>query len=222
MERVRARDVAAFESIYDAYHRLVFGIALKMLQDAMAAEDLTQAVFLKVWSQPERLRLGKFRRLDRAASRGTARSTRYAAARFAPKGDMPVDVPLEGSIDETVFARLDGQRVARGARCVAGRTALPDRTRFFRRRHARRDRASHRDAARHRQNAHPRGLAQIALGTRSERRAMIHDDAMLDSVAVLALGALPEAEALAVARARRDLRGVPSRIRRPARRGEFR
>lgn len=45
MERVQARDADAFEALYDGYHRLVYGIALRVLSDPAAAEDVTQAVF---------------------------------------------------------------------------------------------------------------------------------------------------------------------------------
>lgn len=123
MERVRERDVAAFEAIYDAYHRLVHGIALKMLQDVMAAEDLTQAVFLKIWSQPDAFSTGNF-------GAWIARVTRNRALDFLrsralrSEGEMPIDVPVESAIDDVVFARLDGERV----RDALG--ALPEEQRF--------------------------------------------------------------------------------------------
>jgi RNA polymerase sigma-70 factor (ECF subfamily) len=60
MERVRARDVDAFEQLYDGYHRLVFGIALRIASDAALAEDVTQSIFLKLWSAPEAFREGNF------------------------------------------------------------------------------------------------------------------------------------------------------------------
>jgi RNA polymerase sigma-70 factor (ECF subfamily) len=60
MDRVRARDATAFEALYDGYHRLVFGIGLRMLGDPAMAEDLTQNVFLKVWTSPDAFRGGSF------------------------------------------------------------------------------------------------------------------------------------------------------------------
>lgn len=60
MARVRTKDAAAFESLYDAYHRLVYGIAFRVVGDATAAEDVTQAVFLKIWTAPERFAEGNF------------------------------------------------------------------------------------------------------------------------------------------------------------------
>jgi len=110
MARVRDRDVAAFEAIYDAYHRLVYGIALKMLGDVMAAEDLTQAVFFKLWSHPETFEAGNFGAWIARVTRNRALDSLRSRALRA-EGDMPLDVALDGSLDDTVFARLDGERV---------------------------------------------------------------------------------------------------------------
>ncbi len=110
MAQVRDRDVAAFEAIYDAYHRLVYGIALKMLQEVMAAEDLTQAIFLTVWSRPESFETGNFGAWIARVTRNRALDTLRSRA-LRVEGEMPVDVPLDGSLDETVFAMLDSERV---------------------------------------------------------------------------------------------------------------
>ena len=123
MERVRERDVAAFEAIYDAYHRLVHGIALKMLQDVMAAEDLTQAVFLKVWSQPTAFTSGNFGAWISRVTRNRALDTLRSRA-LRVEGDLPLDVAVEGTLDDVVFARIDGERV----RLALG--TLPDEQRF--------------------------------------------------------------------------------------------
>ncbi|HEY5341876.1 MAG TPA: sigma-70 family RNA polymerase sigma factor, partial [Candidatus Aquilonibacter sp.] len=60
MAGVRARDAGAFEALYDEFHRLVYGVAMRMLSDAASAEDVTQAVFLKVWTSPELFHGGNF------------------------------------------------------------------------------------------------------------------------------------------------------------------
>jgi RNA polymerase sigma-70 factor, ECF subfamily len=110
MARIRDRDVAAFETIYDAYHRLVYGIALRMLGDSAAAEDLTQAVFLKVWSSPESFASGNFGAWISRVTRNRALDVLRSRAVRA-EDEMPADIPIEGSIDEVVFARIDGDRV---------------------------------------------------------------------------------------------------------------
>ncbi len=91
MARVRERDAAAFEAIYDAYHRLVYGVAFRMLGDVAGAEDVTQGVFLKIWSAPDLFSNGNFagwivritrnRALDVLRSKARARGDARAAAR---------------------------------------------------------------------------------------------------------------------------------------------
>ena len=121
MVGVRERDVAAFEAIYDSYHRLVYGIALKMLQDTMAAEDLTQAVFLKVWSAPDTFAGGNFAAWISRVARNRALDMLRSRSLRA-EGEMPLDVPLDEALHDTVFAMIDGD-------CVRNALAnLPDIT----------------------------------------------------------------------------------------------
>jgi RNA polymerase sigma-70 factor (ECF subfamily) len=113
MERVRARDVDAFEQLYDGHHRLVFGIALRIAGDAALAEDVTQSVFLKLWSAPEAFREGNFAGwLSRVARNRALDIVRSRANQ--PSAEISADIPAEASTDATVFARIDAQRV-RGA-----------------------------------------------------------------------------------------------------------
>ncbi|HYZ14824.1 MAG TPA: sigma-70 family RNA polymerase sigma factor [Candidatus Acidoferrum sp.] len=110
MERVRTRDADAFEQLYDTYHRLVFGIGLRILGDATMAEDVTQAVFLKLWTAPEAFRGGSFVAwLSRVARNRALDLARARSAR--PEIEIPPDIPLEGALDDDVFARLDAQQV---------------------------------------------------------------------------------------------------------------
>jgi RNA polymerase sigma-70 factor (ECF subfamily) len=110
MVRVRDRDVAAFEHIYDAFHRLVYGIAIRMLADASAAEDVTQTVFLKLWSAPDAYAGGNFGAWLARVTRNRALDAIRARA-VRQEGEIPVDLALDESLDETVFLRLDGDRV---------------------------------------------------------------------------------------------------------------
>ncbi len=110
MERVRARDVSAFESLYDAYHRLVFGIGLRMLGDPSMAEDLTQTVFMKIWTAPEAFRGGSFVAWVSRVARNRALDVLRSRA-VHPEIAFPADLPLEGALDDDVLAGLDAQRV---------------------------------------------------------------------------------------------------------------
>ncbi|MBD5654183.1 MAG: sigma-70 family RNA polymerase sigma factor, partial [Candidatus Eremiobacteraeota bacterium] len=130
MAGVRERNVAAFEAIYDTYHRLVYGIALKMLQDAMAAEDLTQAVFLKIWSQPDSFVTGNFGAWIARVTRNRALDTLRSRALRA-EGEMPLDVALEGALDEFVFSRIDGERVRLALNSLPDEQRSPIELGFF-------------------------------------------------------------------------------------------
>lgn len=110
MERVLARDVSAFEQLYDAYHRLVFGIALRILGDAAMSEDLTQSVFLKLWSAPEAYREGNFNAWISRVTRNRALDVLRSRASKV-EHEIPTDLAAEGSLDDVVFSRIDAQRL---------------------------------------------------------------------------------------------------------------
>jgi RNA polymerase sigma-70 factor (ECF subfamily) len=109
MARVRARDAAAFEALYDAYHRLVYGIAFRMLGDGSGAEDVTQAVFLKIWTSPELFHGGNF-------PGWIVRSTRNRVldilrSKAHGQGELPEQQPAEETIEDTAFADIDAALV---------------------------------------------------------------------------------------------------------------
>ena len=59
MEQV-AEDGAAFEHCYGEYRPVVYEVALRMVGNHYEAEDITQQVFLRVWSKPSAFRGGNF------------------------------------------------------------------------------------------------------------------------------------------------------------------
>jgi len=112
LERVVERDTAAFEQLYDQYHRLVYGIAVRMLIDVSSAEDLTQSVFLKLWSAPGAFRGGNFVAwLCRVTRNRALDILRSKAAR--PDAKIPCSIAADDPIDNVVVARLEGERVRR-------------------------------------------------------------------------------------------------------------
>ncbi len=110
MDRVRARDASAFEALYDGYHRLVFGIGLRMLGDPATAEDLTQTVFLKVWTSPDAFRGGSFVAWVSRVARNRALDVLRSRSAH-PESEIPAELPLDGALDDDVLAGLDAQRV---------------------------------------------------------------------------------------------------------------
>ena len=54
MAGLQQRDHQALALLYDRYARSVYSLALHILRDQAAAEDVTQEVFLQLWRQPER------------------------------------------------------------------------------------------------------------------------------------------------------------------------
>lgn len=47
--RLLQRDVSAFEQLYERHSRLVYGLVLRILQQAATSEEVVQDVFLQLW-----------------------------------------------------------------------------------------------------------------------------------------------------------------------------
>jgi RNA polymerase sigma-70 factor (ECF subfamily) len=53
MERVSAGDEESLVAIYDRYSSLAYALALHVLRDPSAAEDITQEIFMRLWREPK-------------------------------------------------------------------------------------------------------------------------------------------------------------------------
>jgi RNA polymerase sigma-70 factor (ECF subfamily) len=53
MQQMRDRRPEALARLYDQYSSLVYSVAMRVVRDPAAAEDVMQEVFLKLWQQPE-------------------------------------------------------------------------------------------------------------------------------------------------------------------------
>ncbi len=101
-----------------------------MLGDASAAEDVTQAVFLKLWTAPDAFRGGNFgawlARVTRNRSLDVLRSrTAHAQSDFA------ADIALDESLDDFVFSKLDSQSVRNAVGALPDDQRVPIEMGFF-------------------------------------------------------------------------------------------
>ena len=53
LTRVRQGDQAAMAGLYDAHCKVVYSVALRLLHEESAAEDVLHEVFLRIWRNPE-------------------------------------------------------------------------------------------------------------------------------------------------------------------------
>src|SRR5271165_5376218 len=51
--RIRVGEQQAMSELYDRYSKVVYAVALRVLQDAAAAEDVLQDIFLQLWRNPD-------------------------------------------------------------------------------------------------------------------------------------------------------------------------
>jgi RNA polymerase sigma-70 factor (ECF subfamily) len=56
MARIRRRDSTALSELYDKYGGRVYGLAITIAGEDMAAQEITQDTFIKVWEHPEKYR----------------------------------------------------------------------------------------------------------------------------------------------------------------------
>jgi RNA polymerase sigma-70 factor, ECF subfamily len=113
MERVRAREADAFENLYDRYHAMVYGIALRVLGDAGSAEDVTQNVFLKIWSAPDAFRSGNLDGWLARVARNRAIDV-LRSRKLRSENELSESIPDDATLEQTAMTRIDGQ-LARAA-----------------------------------------------------------------------------------------------------------
>ena len=51
MQRIHAQDQTALSELYDQYAGLVYGMAMRVLQNRTLAEEASQDTFMKIWKQ---------------------------------------------------------------------------------------------------------------------------------------------------------------------------
>ncbi len=130
MAGVRARDTGAFEALYDEFHRLVYGVAMRMLSDAASAEDVTQAVFLKVWTSPELFHGGNFAAWIVRVARNRALDVLRSRASHQ-ESELPESLPETEAIEDIAFARLNASLVRSALAALPAEQRQPIELGFF-------------------------------------------------------------------------------------------
>jgi RNA polymerase sigma-70 factor, ECF subfamily len=130
MVQVRARDAAAFEALYDDHHRLVYGLALRMLGDVPSAQDVTQAVFLKVWTSPNLFAGGNFAGWILRITRNRCLDVLRSRASHQEE-ELPDGLPENEPIEEAAFARLNAGLVRKALETLPPDQREPIELGFF-------------------------------------------------------------------------------------------
>jgi|SRR5947209_2079315 len=95
--RLRAGDQSAMAELYDRYSGVVYGVALRVLANTTAAEDLVQEIFLQLWRKPgsfdpERGKLGPWLAV-------IARNRAIDHLRKRPMEDDIDELPISTGVD---------------------------------------------------------------------------------------------------------------------------
>lgn len=116
LERVANGSPEAFETLYDRFGRLAYALAMRVLSDETAAEEVVQDAFLAIWRKTLLYR----------AERGTVRSwistvvrnnaidrlrREHRRDRYELDGDVPVDQPALSDTWSEVAADLSRQQI---------------------------------------------------------------------------------------------------------------
>jgi RNA polymerase sigma-70 factor (ECF subfamily) len=129
VHRLLQRDVRAFEQLYDRHSRIVYGLVLRILQQASTAEEVVQDVFLQLWRNagqyqagrgpfvPWLLTLARNRALD---------NLRLKSERQRRREDQTEELPSIAQAPEYEKA-LDEKRRAEVVRSLMGSLTAPQK-----------------------------------------------------------------------------------------------
>lgn len=121
MQRVVDQDRAAFLKLYDRYAPRVYGLALRMLGDAMTAEEVSQDAFLRLWTRASTFNP----RRGRLVSWLLTITRRLALDHFRLQSRRPA-IDESATLSEHWYARVDPQSDTEEARWSSLRFALMD------------------------------------------------------------------------------------------------
>ena len=95
--RMRAGDQSAMGDLYDRYSGVVYGVALRVLANTTAAEDVVQEVFLQLWRNPQAFDADRGRLAPWLAV--IARNRAIDHLRKRPQEDDIDELPISTGVD---------------------------------------------------------------------------------------------------------------------------
>ncbi len=137
LQHLRDGESWAMAVLYDRYARLVFSLALRILKDRAAAEEVVQEVFVKVWRRageyhPDR---GKFSswlggiahhhaidELRRRRVRPSAAEDEDAAAEVVADGPVPFEAAVQS---------IEQQQIVHALECIPAEQRRPIELAYF-------------------------------------------------------------------------------------------
>ena len=131
LARVASGDESALRELYDRTSRRVFGLALAVLRDRAAAEDVALEVYVQAWQQAGRFdpcvgsALAWLGNMARTRAIDAWRARQRQAARAAPLDAAALD----SLASDAAGPEARGQQAERAARVAAALDALPDEQR---------------------------------------------------------------------------------------------
>jgi RNA polymerase sigma-70 factor, ECF subfamily len=123
LAQISRGDTTAFAGLYDRHAALVYGIAKRILNDPVQAEDVTQSVFTMLWAKPSSFGGGNFAAWIARVARNAALDIVRSAAVRTREPEMPEDIATDSDLEDEVFSRIQSSAVVQALR------ALPDEQR---------------------------------------------------------------------------------------------
>lgn len=111
LRKIRSCDRDAFTALYQRHAGTVYGICRRILNDAAAAEDVTQSVFTMMWSKPHAFGGGNFAAWITRVARNAALDVLRSAAVRTREPELRADIPASGTLEDDVVARLDSRAI---------------------------------------------------------------------------------------------------------------
>ena len=112
--RLQSGDEAALGEMYDQYAGFVFGLAARVIGDRVAAEDVTQEVFLSLWEKPAQFDATKGRLRTFLGTLAHRRAVDYVRREQAKRRRANREAALAHTVpdvDEMAMAFVAAERV---------------------------------------------------------------------------------------------------------------